>query len=84
VIVEDAMINSYICPMTIKEAFNHLCTNWKKQPDHLQKHNVFISRFRNRSGKQTKKVSEKKMIEILEDAGYRVDIKINVKLPKKK
>ena len=69
--------------MTIKEAFDHLCKGWKTQPERMQKHKVFISRFRNRSGKQTKKVSENKMVEILKDAGYKVDIKIKVTPPRK-
>lgn len=70
--------------MTIEQAFKHLLENWKDQDtDFITKYRTYKSRYLNRSGNQTKKVSEEKMIEMLKEAGYKVDIKVKVTAPKK-
>lgn len=67
--------------MTIQQAFKHLLANWKNQDvEYVTKYRVYKSRFLNLSGKQTKKVSQDKMIEMLKEAGYKIEIKI--KTPK--
>jgi methanogenic corrinoid protein MtbC1 len=70
--------------MTIEQAFKHLLENWKDQDtEFVTKYRTYKSRFLNASGKQTKKVSEEKMIEMLREAGYKVDIKVKISLPNK-
>jgi trans-2-enoyl-CoA reductase len=69
--------------MTIQQAFKHLIDNWNNQDSsYITKYRTYKSRFLNLSGKQTKKVSQDKMIEMLEAAGYKVEIKVTP--PKKK
>lgn len=71
--------------MTIEEAFKHLCKNWEDQKKpYIKKYKTYKSRYLNKSGKQVKKVSQDKKIEMLKAAGYAVDIKIKVTLPNKK
>ncbi len=71
--------------MTIKQAFKHLLDNWRLQDvKYITKYRTYKSRFLNISGKQNKMVSEAKMIEMLREAGYTVDINIKIVLPKAK
>lgn len=72
--------------MTIKDAFDELLNkNWLKQEaSYIKKYKPYKSRFLNKSGKQKKKISEEKKIEMLRAAGYTVEVNIVVKRPKKK
>jgi hypothetical protein len=66
--------------MTIIKAFKHLLGHWKEQDKSFKdKYRSYRSKHLN----QSDYVGEKKMIEMLEGAGYKVEIKIKVTPPKK-
>lgn len=66
--------------MTINQAFKHLIDHWKDQDKEFKdKYRSYKSKYL--SGNDY--VGEGKMIEMLKEAGYKVEIIVKITLPKK-
>ncbi len=69
--------------MTINQAFEHLLNNWKEQqPEFKDKYRSYKSKYlKSLKYKKAEKIGQGKIFEMLEAAGYTIEIK--VKPPKK-